>query len=80
MLYTLPRVVGTLIKSSGASIMRPNFFTKYHPRHIGKDMVIVAPILRFPNGEVEPRFDIGTRGNGVDQPKWPKDLLSERVI
>ncbi|KAF3018923.1 hypothetical protein E8E14_010767 [Neopestalotiopsis sp. 37M] len=80
MLYTLPRVVGTLIKSSGASIMRPDFFTKYHPRHIGKDMVIVAPILRFPNGEVEPRFDIGTRGNGVDQPKWPKDLLSETVI
>lgn len=80
MLYTLPRVIGTLVQSSGDKIMRSEFFSKYHPKNLGKDMVIVAPVLKFPNGEVEPRFDVGTRGNGVDQPRWPKDLLTETVV
>jgi hypothetical protein len=40
----------------------------------------VAPVLKFPEGKVKLGFQVGTRGNGVDQPKWPEDLLAENVI
>lgn len=39
----------------------------------------VAPILRFPGGEVEPGFHVSTRTNGVDRPYWPADLTTEIV-
>ncbi|KAK9422250.1 hypothetical protein SUNI508_04929 [Seiridium unicorne] len=78
--YTLARVFAALKDKTGDKMFNPEFFTKYHPKHLGKDMVIVAPILTFPNGEVEPRFDIGTRGNGVDEAKWPASLEVETVI
>ncbi|KAK6086347.1 Succinyl-CoA-L-malate CoA-transferase beta subunit [Seiridium cupressi] len=78
--YTLARVFAALKDKTGDKLFNPEFFTKYHPKHLGKDMVIVAPILTFPNREVEPRFDIGTRGNGVDEAKWPASLEVETVI
>jgi hypothetical protein len=77
--YLLPRVIGLVKQSSGDKLFRPEFFKTYRPSSLAKDMVMVAPVLRFPDGEVEPRFDVGTRGNGVDQPKWPEDLSTEII-
>ena len=39
----------------------------------------VKPILMFPDQVVHPGYNVGGRGNGVDQPKWPEDLLTEIV-
>jgi hypothetical protein len=77
--YLLPRVLSGLYKSSANTLFKPDFFTRYNVRVLGKEMRIVAPVLRFPNGEVQPRFDVGTRTNGVDQPRWPTDLTVEVV-
>ncbi|PSR99243.1 CoA-transferase family III domain-containing protein [Coniella lustricola] len=77
--YSIPRVLQAVQKSSGAILFQPEFFTQYHPKHIGVNMKIVAPVLNFPGGEVKPGFHVGTRGNGVDRPQWPADLSVEVV-
>jgi len=45
----------------------------------GLDIRTVKPVLQFPEGTVELGYNVGTRGNGVDQPYWPKDLSTEVV-
>ncbi|KAH8812475.1 alpha-methylacyl-CoA racemase [Xylogone sp. PMI_703] len=42
-------------------------------------MRVPKPVLQFPPGTVEPGYNVGTRGNGVDQPRWPSDLMTEIV-
>lgn len=79
MQYLLPRTLAMVTQSSGKKLFRPEFFTQYRVKLIDKDIRIVAPVLRYPNGEVKPGFDIGTRTNGVDQPVWPDDLGVEVV-
>jgi hypothetical protein len=39
----------------------------------------VKPVLQFPGGKVQLRFQVGTRTNGVDAARWPEDLLVEKV-
>lgn len=69
-----------MIKKHGADrLFKPEFFTRYYVKTVGKDIQTVAPVLQFPGGEVKPGYSIGTRTNGVDQPKWPKDLTVEVV-
>ncbi|KAH7143490.1 CoA-transferase family III domain-containing protein [Dactylonectria macrodidyma] len=80
MQYTLPKVLGLLVKSKPQVLFRPEFYTTTHAKVVDKDIRIVAPVLRYPNGEVEPGYDIGTRTNGVDQPRWPQDLTVEVVV
>ncbi|KAK3389864.1 CoA-transferase family III domain-containing protein [Podospora didyma] len=82
--HTLPRVMASLFANDAKSnddgkLFKPEFFTEYHVKNLGKTMRIVAPVLEFPNGEVQPGFHVGTRTNGVDQPKWPDDLETEVV-
>ncbi|KAK8127393.1 CoA-transferase family III [Apiospora sp. TS-2023a] len=79
MQYLLPRTLALVAQNSGKKLFRPEFFTQYRVKSIDKDIRIVAPVLRYPNGEVKPGFDIGTRTNGVDQPVWPDDLGVEVV-
>ncbi|KAK8052184.1 CoA-transferase family III domain-containing protein [Apiospora rasikravindrae] len=80
MQYLLPRTLALVSQNSGHKLLRPEFFTQYRVKSTGKDMRIVAPVLRYPNGEVKPGFHIGTRTNGVDQPVWPDDLGVEVVV
>lgn len=79
MQHLLPATMQAVANSSGAKLFKPAHFTTYHARSIGKDIKIVAPVLRFPGGEVKPGFQIGTRTNGVDEPWWPDDLSVENV-
>ena len=61
-------------------LLNPALFTGYPVKNLGGHVITFpAPVLRFPGGEVEPGFQVGTRGNGVDQPRWPEDLMVEVV-
>ena len=40
---------------------------------------VPKPVLQFPPDTVELRYNVGTRGNGTDQPYWPEDLSTEVV-
>ena len=47
---------------------------------LGVPVKTVKPILTLPDQVVRPGYNVGSRGNGVDQPKWPEDLLTETVV
>ncbi|RSL98228.1 hypothetical protein CEP52_010411 [Fusarium oligoseptatum] len=75
----VPKTLQIVMKNSGQTLFKPEFFHQYSCRYLGKDVKIVAPILRFPNGDAKPGFNVGTRSNGVDAARWPEDLSVEVV-
>ena len=68
-----------LMTNSSAVLFKPEFFETRHSGAIGKDIKGVKPIAQYPKDSVELRYNVGTRGNGVDQPRWPEDLMTEVV-
>lgn len=86
MSYTIPAMLKSLQTHCGKTLFRPEFFTSYRPKNLargtqeeGPEVTIVKPILHFPGGEVKLGWNVGTRGNGVDEPRWPEDLAVEVV-
>jgi CoA-transferase family III len=79
MLYLLPEYFKMLKQHSADVIFKPEFFEDRECKVIGKDVRTVKPILKFPQGKVELKYNVGTRTNGIDQPHWPKDLMTEIV-
>ncbi|KAF2728184.1 CoA-transferase family III [Polyplosphaeria fusca] len=77
--YTLPRFVQMLKQNSGPVIFNPAFFEDRHSAAIGTDVRTPKPIINFPEGPVQLKYNVGTRGNGVDQAKWPENLMTEAV-
>lgn len=59
---------------------RDEFFETRRSRILGVDIRCVKPAIRFPHGEVDLGFTVGTRGNGRDAPRWPEDLTTEVVV
>ncbi|KAA8573518.1 hypothetical protein EYC84_005103 [Monilinia fructicola] len=79
--YTLPRFFQSMVKSgTGKTILRDEFFENRETKAVGVTIKTVKPILRFPDGEVELRYNVGTRPNGIDAAHWPIDLMTEIVV
>jgi hypothetical protein len=66
--------------NSSEVFFNPKFFEVRHSGAIDADVKCVRPIVRYPQGNVTLKYNVGTRGNGVDQPRWPEDLLTEIVV
>jgi hypothetical protein len=79
MLYTIPSFLDMLGKNEKSPVCQTEFFEDRESGILGKKIRTVKPILRFPQGEVQLGYHVGTRSNGTDQPRWPKDLLTEVV-
>ncbi|CZR63570.1 related to acyl-CoA transferases/carnitine dehydratase [Phialocephala subalpina] len=79
MSYTLPRFAKMLAENSSNTVLRDEWFETRESKAVGAEIRCVKPILQFPGGEVKLGFNVGTRTNGVDNPRWPKDLLVEVV-
>jgi hypothetical protein len=77
--YTIPRVVKMMQGNSKESLFKPVFFEDRKSGALGVDVRPVKPILNIKADEVELGYNVGTRGNGVDQPRWPEDLMTEIV-
>lgn len=77
--FTIPRYLSMLQRSK--TVLNLDFFEKRTSGALN-DLVfrMPKPALRFPAGTVEMKFNIGTRGNGTDQARWPDDLLIEMVV
>jgi CoA-transferase family III len=58
---------------------RDEFFEVRHNGILGVDIRCVKPVIQFPNGEVVLKYNVGCRGNGTDAPRWPEDLMTEKV-
>lgn len=74
----LPAVV-ELLKKNGKVLFNPDFLEDRENKAIGVAIRTVKPILTFPDGLVRPGYNIGTRRNGLDQSRWPENLLTEVI-
>lgn len=79
MTYTLGQFLAMLKQNAGRVVFNPEFFELRHSKAIGKDVATPKPIIQFPDGKVKLEYNVGTRGNGVDQARWPRDLMTEIV-
>lgn len=79
MMFTLPEYVKMLYMNSSKTVMKPEHFEDRDAKTIGKKIRTVKPVLNFVDGQVELGFNVGTRTNGVDAPRWPKNLSVEVV-
>ena len=75
--YTLPYYMKMFQKEG---LFDLDFFELRETKALGLKIRTPKPVLRFPTGTVEFGFNVGTRGNGVDQPHWPSDLSTEIVL
>ncbi|KAF5711627.1 alpha methylacyl racemase [Fusarium mundagurra] len=74
-----PRMLPLLFEEDGHVLFKPEFFEARKTKVSGATFILPKPILQFSNKTVDLRYDVGTRGNGVDKPLWPKDLNVEIV-
>lgn len=79
MSYLLPAMIGSLREHDSKVLFRPEFFEKRASKAIGSEFVQVKPIARWDGDAVSLRYNVGTRGNGADEAKWPEDLGVEIV-
>jgi hypothetical protein len=79
MLYTLPRFIAMIRANSADRLLQPDFFEVRDAEALGVKIRTVKPIIKFDQGEVELKYNVSTRGNGVDAPKWPEDLMTEII-
>ena len=68
-----------LYQYDAKTLFQADFFEPRVSKALNTTFIQVKPIAQFPNKEVELGYNIGTRGNGVDQPVWPKNLTVEIV-
>ncbi|KAJ0418324.1 CoA-transferase family III [Aspergillus carlsbadensis] len=74
--YTAPRYM-EMFREQG--MFDVEFFEIRTSNALGLKFRVPKPVLQFPPETVEPGYNVGTRGNGVDQPYWPSDLMTEVV-
>lgn len=79
MIYTIPKTLALLKKHSAEKLFQPEFFEDRENKFLGVRIRVLKPVIKYDGGEVKPGYHIGTRGNGVDAPFWPDDLLQENV-
>jgi len=74
-----PVMLPLLHKLDGPVLFNPAFFEERRSSALGATFVFPKPVLQFTDKTVELKYDVGTRGNGLDAPVWPKDLTVEVV-
>ncbi|OQV04353.1 hypothetical protein CLAIMM_09249 [Cladophialophora immunda] len=75
--YLIPRYMEMIAKNG--SIFQPSFFEDRETKAIGAVVRTIKPIVKFDNDQVRPGYNVGTRGNGKDAPRWPDNLMTEVV-
>jgi hypothetical protein len=75
--YTIPRYMEMIAKNT--KLFQPSFFEHRESKALGVVVETIKPIIKYDDDQVELRYNVGTRGNGKDAPRWPEDLLTEIV-
>lgn len=78
MIITIPRLLQPLAAEQSIIFSEDHFEVRQN-KAIGVPIYTVKPILGFPQGVVQLGYNIGSRGNGIDAPRWPENLLEEIV-
>ncbi|KAF5332065.1 hypothetical protein D9758_016258 [Tetrapyrgos nigripes] len=78
MQITIPAFL-KMLKDKAPELYDESYFEKRHSVPLGVDLRVVKPILGFPGNRVSLGYNVGVRPNGVDEPRWPENLLSENI-
>lgn len=78
MMVTIPRYL-KMLHEHNTPVFDEKYFEKRHNAAIGADVKTVRPVLEFPDGNVRLGYNVGSRPNGTDVPRWPANLLTEVV-
>ncbi|MCJ1471141.1 hypothetical protein MMC07_009789 [Pseudocyphellaria aurata] len=76
---TVPAMLKLLHQYDEEVLFQPAFFGQYRSEAVGVSVIRVKPVAQFKDNVVELKYNVGTRGNGVDKPIWPDDLTVEIV-
>ncbi|GKT71317.1 alpha methylacyl-CoA racemase [Colletotrichum tofieldiae] len=79
MAHTVPIMSKLLQEHDSKTLFQPQFFEMRTSKAVDGTFWVVKPVLQFHNNAVEMKYNVGTRGNGVDEPIWPTDLTVEVV-
>lgn len=66
-------------KHSADVLLNPFFFEERLSRAVGTSFIKVKPIARYGDETVQLTYNVGCRGNGLDEARWPEDLTVEIV-
>jgi hypothetical protein len=76
---TIPALMKLIVGKHAEVLLRPEFFEERQCNSIGYKIKTVKPILLYVDGEVDLKYNVGTRTNSVEKPYWPQDLMIEIV-
>lgn len=68
-----------MLVTSAPHLFDPSFFEVRDAKAVGCQIRTVKPIVQWKSGIVKPGFQVSARRNGIDQPRWPEDLMVELV-
>ncbi|KAI8069582.1 CoA-transferase family III domain-containing protein [Gongronella butleri] len=68
-----------ILRDHSAHLFNPDFFETVPLLSDGVKLTMVRPIVHFDENDVQPGYNVKTRGNGTDAPYWPKDLTTQVV-
>lgn len=76
---TVPAMLKLLHQYDEEVLFQPSFFGQFRSEAVGVTIIRVKPVAQFKDDVVELKYNVGTRGNGVDKAIWPDDLTVEIV-
>ena len=68
-----------MLSKSAPHLFSDEFFEVREAKAVGAQIRTVKPIIQWKDGLVKPGFQVSARRNGIDQPRWPEDLMVELV-
>ena len=68
-----------MLAESSPYLFSEEFFEIREAKAVGTKVRTVKPIVQWKSGVVKPGFQVSARRNGIDQPRWPEDLMVELV-
>jgi hypothetical protein len=76
---TVAQVLVSLKKERGDILFNPAFFETRESLALKANIRMVKPVIDFQRSAISLGYNIGTRGNGHDAPRWPDDLMQEEI-
>lgn len=77
--YTVPAVSKLLYSHDVGTLFQTHFFEPRNSGAVNGTFLVVKPVAQYKDKAMDLSYNVGTRGNGVDQPVWPADLSTEVV-
>ncbi|KAI1177407.1 CoA-transferase family III domain-containing protein [Nemania sp. FL0916] len=76
---TFPAMVNLFHEHSANVLLNPSFFEERRSEAVGTTFIRVKPIAQYADDAVQLTYNVGCRGNGLDEARWPGDLTVEIV-